>query len=105
MIETDFSSTDICAWKCTNSQCRKYRSIKNGSVFEKSKYNWRQCFRIHSVLVANFWPMDIAQCIFFQDTHVICRFCRIFKEKASQKYLDDIHENPLGSTGEIVQID
>lgn len=104
-IELDYSSNDGVAWKCTSPICRKYKSVKKGSVFENSKYNLRLCFRIYSAWVANFRPKDIAQYIGVNDTHGICRLCKIFREMACSKYQQDINDNLLGSTGGIVQVD
>lgn len=104
-IEFDYSSNDGVAWKCTSPKFRKYKSVKKNSVFENSKYDLRQCFRIYSACFANYRPKDIALYIGVNDTHGICRLCQIFREKAYDKYQQDIDDNPLGSTGGIIQVD
>ena len=54
-IQTDYSYSDGVPWMCPSSCYRKYKSAKNGSIFEKYKYNLRTCFGTYCTLVAN-WP-------------------------------------------------
>lgn len=104
-IEKNSSSSDGVSWRCTHKYCRKFKTIKTGSVFENCGYNLKQCFRIYSAWAANFRQMDIAQYIGVKDTHVIGRLCKIFRDKCSEKYIEDLTSNPLGSTGGLIQID
>lgn len=96
---------DGFAFRCPHYLCRKYKSIRNGSLFEHCKYDLQTCLLLYAAWCDDYTPQQAASLLNISDTRGIRRFFSKIRDKAVEWYNNDLEENPLGSTGGTLQAD
>ena len=99
------SFTDGGAFRCSNSQCRKFLNIRHGTVFLNSHFTLKQLLMIYACWCANIRVSHIATIMGIRRTENISKFVNKIRLIAQRKLLNDLSSFQLGGNNIIVQID
>jgi transposase-like protein len=102
LLPDESAGVDKVLWRCSARECRKRRSIRNGSVFSRSRLS------IEKILKIIYWWTTGSNQEFVSkqvgvSTHTIVDWFKVLRELCADSLLNS--EETLGGHGKIIEVD
>ena len=105
MTRQQYDCPDGQAWLCCNSSCRKFKTIRDETPFKGLHYDLKKCIKTFALWAEGMPQCQITQFVGNKKQEATDLICQRLRQCAINWYEQDLTNNPLGSTGGVIQAD